>query len=183
MMKILAICETLSTFFVKKERWVNVEAICEGVLKNLWGSLLTHGHGHHGPYGLPKSFSAEAIKLALRLAYCHLQQGHVEKAERIYVFVYHSSKTSLEIGNEVVFKTARELIEFYEAIGQLEKAHTVGRELRQSYMTSLGIAHTLTLETLYLLGNLCTKHNHKDTEYVYCSYTLNPGSSLLVVPF
>ncbi len=163
---------------MKKERWSNVLAICEGVLKNLWGALLTEGHSHHGYHTLPKGFSAEAIKLALRSAYCHLQQGHIGKAEHVYVFVYHASKTSLQVGDEAVFKAARELIEFYEIIGQLEKALAIGCELRQSYTTTLGIPHTLTLEILYLLGNLCAKHKYKDTELYYLEiYTsLEKGS-------
>ncbi|KAK4696787.1 hypothetical protein P7C71_g1188, partial [Lecanoromycetidae sp. Uapishka_2] len=170
-------CETLTTFFVKREQWSKVLTICEGVLKNLWGTL-TSGHGHHGHHSLPKGFSAEAIKLALRLACCHLQQGHIDKAEHIYVYVYHSCKTSLRIGDETVFKAARELIDFYETIGMLDKALAIGRELRQSYVATLGISHTLTLEVLYLLGNHCAKHNHKDTELYYLEiYTsLEKGS-------
>lgn len=167
----------MTNYFVKREQWSKVLTICEGVLKNLWGTL-TSGHGHHGHHTLPKGFSAEAIKLALRLAYCHLQHGHIEKAENIYVYVYHASKTSLRIGDEAVFKAARELIDFYETIGMLDKALAIGRELRQSYMAHLGISHTLTLEVLYLLGNLCAKHSHKDTELYYLEiYTsLEKGS-------
>lgn len=146
-------------------------------MKNLWGTLIS-GHGQHGHHTLPKKFSAEAIKLALRLAYCHLQQGHIDKAEHIYLCVYHASKTSLRTGDEAVFKAARELIDFYETIGILEKALAIGRELRQSYMSTLGVSHTLTLEVLYLLGNLCAKHSHKDAELYYLEiYTsLEKGS-------
>ena len=154
-------CEMLSMYFATRERWSDCLRICDAVLPKLWPSLATG----QGTPSLPKDFYAAAIKLATRQAYCHYQLRHKEKAEYIYVYVYQASKHSLRVGDETVFQAAKELIEFYESISMLEKALKIGRELQESYLTTLGISHSLTLEILYLLGNLCAKHNIRDGEF------------------
>lgn len=154
-------CEMLSTYFANKERWSDVVRICDAVLKKLWGSLATG----QGTPSLPKDFYAEAIKLATRQAYCHYELRHIEKAEHVYMYVYQASKNGLRIGDETVFQAAKELIEFYESISMLEKALKIGKELQESYLATLGVSHSLTLEILYLLGNLCAKHNIREGEF------------------
>lgn len=150
-------CEMLSAWYLAKERYSDALKLCDTVLKKTWISL-TSGSGTPS---LPKDFVSEAIKLATRQAYCHYQQRHGEKAEQIYVYVYQASRNNLRIGDETVFNAAKELIEYYESVGKLDQALAVGRELQESYSKTLGLSHALTLETLYLLGNLCAKHHIK----------------------
>lgn len=150
-------CEMLSEWYLAKERYSDALKLCDTVLKKTWISL-TSGSGTPS---LPKDFVSEAIKLATRQAYCHYQQRHGEKAEQIYVYVYQASRNNLRIGDETVFNAAKELIEYYESVGKLNQALAVGRELQESYSKTLGLSHALTLETLYLLGNLCAKHHIK----------------------
>ena len=150
-------CEMLSAWYLAKERYSDALKLCDAVLKKTWISL-TSGSGTPT---LPKDFVAEAIKLATRQAYCYYQQRHGEKAEQIYVYVYQASRNNLRIGDETVFNAAKELIEYYESVGKLDQALAVGREIQESYSKTLGLSHALTLETLYLLGNLCAKHHIK----------------------
>ena len=154
-------CEMLSTWFLSRERWSDALEICDTVLSKTWTSLTTGS----GAPALPKEFISDMIKLATRQAYCHFQQRHGEKAEQIYVYIYQASRNNLRIGDETVFNAAKELIEYYESVGKLEKGLAVGRELQKSYSATLGLSHVVTLEILYLLGNLCARHNIKKEEH------------------
>lgn len=167
-------CDTLSSFYVRRERWSEAIGVCHRVLKSLWPSFESGG----GRTSLPKGFTVESIDMAIRIAHCHLHEGQIEKAETIFVRVFRATKSRLRIDDEQVSRSSKELILFYESTKQSERAIDVYLELWEEYSDTLGKTHTLTLEVLYRLADLSVKYGRKDAKDYYLKiYTnLNHGS-------
>lgn len=162
-------CETLSSFYLRKERYSEAIAICHRVLTRLWLSLVSDEKN----VILPKDFTVEAIEMAIRIAHCYSHEHQIEKAEKIFVRLFRATKSSLHIQDELVARSARELILFYESTKRSERAIEVYRELWEDYSCTLGATHTLTIETLYRLGELSIKHRQKDAEGYYLKIYVN----------
>ena len=156
-------CETLSEYYIREERWSESLKICEKLLHSIWSSLVTG----HGTCSLPKAHASEAVRSAIRLAYCHFKERRVEKAESIYVQIFKSAKESLHIQDELVTETVHELINFYKSTEQYIKIIEVQKQLLESYRSTLSSTHTLTIKTLYALGSLCLEHKQKNVAIKY----------------
>lgn len=162
-------CETLSSFYVRRERWSEAISVCHRVLKGLWPSF-----EGGGKTSLPKGFTVEAIDMAIRIGHCHLHERQIEKAESIFVRVFHATKARLRIDDEQVSRCSRELILFYESTERSERAIEVYRQLWEEYSYTLGTTHTLTLEVLYHLGDLSVKYRQpKDAKDYYLKIYIN----------
>ncbi|MCJ1265779.1 hypothetical protein MMC22_005659 [Lobaria immixta] len=155
-------CETLSSFYVRRGLWTEVINIGHRVLKRLWPSFESGGK-----ITLPKKFTAEAFEMAIRIAHSHVREQRIEKAEEIYVRTFRATTSSLHIEDELVTRSSKELILFYETTNRSERAIEVYQELWQKYSHTLGKAHTLTVETLYHLGDLSLKYGRKDAAKDY----------------
>lgn len=155
-------CETLSSFYVRRGLWTEVINIGHRVLKRLWPSFESGGK-----ITLPKKFTAEAFEMAIRIAHSHMREQRIEKAEEIYVRTFRATTSSLHIEDELVTRSSKELILFYETTNRSERAIEVYQELWQKYSHTLGKAHTLTVETLYHLGGLSLKYGRKDAAKDY----------------
>lgn len=155
-------CETLSSFYVRRGRWTEVIDICHRVLKRLWPSF-----GSSGKCILPKRFSAEAFEMAIRMAHSHSCERRIEKAEEIYIRTFRATTSSLHIEDELVTRSSKELILFYESTNRSERAIEVYQELWKKYSHSLGKTHTLTVEVLYRLGDLSCKYGRNDAAKDY----------------
>lgn len=155
-------CETLSSFYVRRGRWTEVINICHHTLKRLWPSFESSGR-----ITLPKKFTTEAFEMAIRIAVSHVREQRIEKAEEIYVRTFRATTTSLHIEDELVKRSSKELILFYESTNRSERTIEVYQELWKKYSHALGKTHTLTLEVLYRLGDLSCKYGRNDTAKDY----------------
>ncbi|KAF2140797.1 uncharacterized protein K452DRAFT_51263 [Aplosporella prunicola CBS 121167] len=158
----LETCEKLSLFYMSKGRWTDAVNVLHKTLLKLWPNL-----GIEGKYGFPKSYTAEAIKLARRLALCHTESNQTEQAEKIYAFLFHSARSSLSIQDELVVETSNDLIAFYERTKQYIKILQIHELLLESYRTALGSRNPLTIKTLYTMGDLCLKYHIKGADRYY----------------
>lgn len=155
-------CETLSSFYVRQQRWTEVINLCHRVLKRLWPSFESGGR-----ITLPKKFTAEAFEMSIRIAHSHVQEHRIEKAEEIYVRTFRATISSLHIEDELVTRSSKELILFYESTDRSERAIEVYQELWKKYTHTLGKTHSLTIEVLYRLGDLSCKYGRNDAAKDY----------------
>ena len=162
-------CETLSTFYVQTERWSEALSVCYEVLRGLWVSIVTE----HGQICLPDEFTSEAIDIAIRTAHCHTHERQTQKAESLLLYIFKATKLSLRIQDDLVYRSASELITFYETCGRPDQAIEVYRELWVGYSCTLGKTHSRTLEVLYRLGELTVRHGRKGAESYYLEIYLN----------
>lgn len=155
-------CETLSSFYVRRQRWTEVINLCHQVLKKLWPSFESGGR-----ITLPKKFTTESFEMAIRIAHSHVREQRIEKAEEIYVRTFRATISSLHIEDELVTRSSKELILFYESTNRSERAIEVYQELWKKYSHTLGKTHTLTVEVLYRLGDLSCKYGRNDAAKGY----------------
>lgn len=155
-------CETLSSFYVRRQRWTEVINLCHRVLKRLWPSFESGGK-----ITLPKKFTIEAFEMAIRMAHSHSQEQRIDKAEEIYVRIFRATTSSLHIEDELVTRSSKELILFYESTNRSERAIEVYQELWKKYTRILGKTHSLTVEVLYRLGDLSCKYGRNDAAKDY----------------
>lgn len=159
---IVRTCETLSSFYVRQGRWTEVITICHSVLKRLWPSFESGGR-----VTLPKRFTAEAFEMAIRIAHSHVREQRIQKAEEIYIRTFRATISSIHIEDELVTRSSKELILFYESTNRSERAIGVYEELWKKYSHSLGKTHPLTVKTLYHLGDLSCRYGRNDTAAEY----------------
>lgn len=160
---IVQTCEILSSYYVRNKRWSEAISICEGVLKSIWSSFGTN----QGDIKVCKGFAVEGIDMAVRVGHCHWEKRQIEKSEHIFKRVFHATKSSLLIQDELVSRCAKELILFYESTNRSAKTIEVHQELYEEYSYTLGKTHPLTLEVLYRLGGLCLRHGRKEAQDYY----------------
>lgn len=162
-------CETLTSYYVKTERWSEALTVCHEVLKGLWLSVTTE----HGALTLPREFTGEAVDMAIRMAHCHRHVHQFEKAEKLLLRVFRATKYSLRIQDELVTKAVNELVLYYESVEKSQKVIDLYVELLADYSYTLGRTHVLTVKALYLLGALCIKHGRKGAEKYYLEICTN----------
>ncbi|KAK8192024.1 uncharacterized protein BKA78DRAFT_250650 [Phyllosticta capitalensis] len=162
----LQTCETLSTFYINKKRWAEAIDVVFKTLRQIWPTI-----GVEGKYGFPKEYTDESIKLARRLAVCYAECNQTEQAEKIYVQVFQSARSSLRIQDELVSESANDLIQFHIRTKQYNKALFIYQQLLESYRTTLGARNPLTLKTLYTMGDLCMTYRLKGADRYYLEIT------------
>ena len=162
-------CETLTSYYVKTQRWSEAFTVCHEVLKNLWLSVTVE----HGTLTLPREFTDEAVDIAIRMAHCHRHAHQFEKAEKLLLRVFRATKYSLRIQNELVTKAVSELVLYYESVEKSQKIIDLYSELLADYSYTLERTHILTVNALYLLGSLCIKNGHKGAEKYYLEICTN----------
>jgi tetratricopeptide (TPR) repeat protein len=162
----LQTCERLSTFYMSRHRWSEAINVCQKMVKQLWPTV-----GQEGQFGFPKEHTAEAIKLARRLAVCYSECSQTEQAEKIYIQLFESALTGLRIQDAMVAETAQDLINLYMRTKQYSKALIVYQQLLQSYRTGLGARNALTLQTLYTMGDFSVKYHLKGADRYYLEIT------------
>ncbi|RBA15583.1 hypothetical protein FPRO05_12657 [Fusarium proliferatum] len=93
--------------------------------------------------------------------------GHFEKAESIYLRIYHACLTSHGLEDELLSESLTILIEFYEDHHRHENVIKTYIGILERYKKHLGHSHHLTIKTLYCLAHHCKLIGHKDTYKYY----------------
>lgn len=156
-------CETLSSFYVSKQKWNDCIEVCVQLLKQLWPEL-----GSTAKYGFPKTFRAETIKFTRRLAFAYAESNQTEQAEKMYSAIFQASlRSGLKVQDEFVTESANQLIEFHKKTLQWGKVLAVYQQLLEGYKTSLGSRNALTIKTLYIMGDLCVQYRLKGADTYY----------------
>lgn len=156
-------CETLSSFYVSKQKWNDCIEVCVQLLKQLWPEL-----GSTGTYGFPKAFRAETIKFTRRLAFAYAESNQTEQAEKMYSAIFQASlRSGLKVQDQFVTESANQLVEFHKKTLQWNKVLAVYQQLLEGYKTSLGSRNALTIKTLYIMGDLCVQYRLKGADTYY----------------
>lgn len=156
-------CETLSSFYISKQKWTECIEVCAQLLKQLWPEL-----GSSTKYGFPKAYRVETIKFTRRLAFAYAESNQTEQAEKMYTAIFQASlRSGLKIQDQFVTESANELIEFHKKTQQWSKVLAVYQQLLEGYRTSLGSRNALTTKTLYIMGDLCVQYRLKGADVYY----------------
>ncbi|KAJ0134286.1 Uncharacterized protein HZ326_22647 [Fusarium oxysporum f. sp. albedinis] len=156
-------CMALIGIYFEHQRWSEAEVIIKRTLEITWKAILTTDVS----ITLSENSIRESVHVARRLAKCYHHQGHFEKAESIYLRIYHACLTSRGLENELLSESLTILIEFYEEHHRHEKVIETYIEILERYKKHLGHSHHLTIKTLYCLAHHCKLIGHKDTYKYY----------------
>ncbi|KAM0312410.1 hypothetical protein ACHAPQ_012232, partial [Fusarium lateritium] len=155
-------CMALIGIYFEHNKWSEAEVIIKRTLEITWKAILSTDTS----ITLCEHSVRECVHVARRLAKCYHRQGHFEKAEFMYLRIYHACLTSYSLEDELLQESLTVVIEFYEEHHRHEKVIQIYIEILERYKKHLGHAHGLTIKTLYLLAHHCKLIGHKDT-YTY----------------
>lgn len=166
-------CIALITLYIAQENWSEAEVIIKRSLELTWKAVLTV----ESKLMLTETYVSETVLVATQLAICHHKQKQFERAEAIYLRIYHACLTSLRIDHICVTEISIALIKFYEEYHRHDKVIEIYVQLLGSYRKHLGAAHKLTIRTLYRLGSVCLLLGRKDAYdyYIEIVKVLNVG--------
>ena len=147
---------TLIAAYIKQEKWTEAISVTERTLTLIWKMIVVGG----GTCALPREHSTEAIDLAINLAICHQRAQHYHEAEEIYIRIYRACRNSCHVHDERLTRALTLILQFYQEHSKWSKLIKIHQEILVEYRKHLGPSHTLTIKTLYTLGNLCSIHGH-----------------------
>ncbi|KAM0346326.1 hypothetical protein ACHAPU_005757 [Fusarium lateritium] len=166
-------CMALIGIYFEHGKWSEAEVVIKRTLEITWKAILSTDVS----ITLTEHSIRECVHVARHLAKCYHHQGHFEKAEFIYLRIYHACLTSCGLEDELLHESLSVLIEFYEEHHRHEKVIEIYIEILERYKKHLGHTHHLTIKTLYLLAHHCKLIGHKDTYTYYLEIVtiLNKG--------
>ena len=166
-------CIALVSLYIKLEKWSECEIVIKKSLELTWKSILTID----AKVTLSGAFVKECVLVATQLAICYHRQKYFEKAEELYLRIYRACLQSFKIDHECVTESAMVLIRFYEEYHRHDKVIEIYIELLNGYKKHCGVAHKLTIRTLYALGSICLTLGRKDAYdyYIEIVTVLNKG--------
>ena len=170
----VSICKRLISLHMKLEQWSAAIEVTRKSLLVIWKSVIAGS----GTIALPKDYGADAVDIAISLAICHQRCSHFHEAEEIYVRVYRACRNSCRIDDERLSKAYRVLVKFYEEHRHWHRIIEIYKELLVELRTHLGVKNPLTIQTLYVLSDLCAEHGHTEAYQYYEEIidVLNHGS-------
>lgn len=154
-------CETLSKYHVQQGHFSEAAEICARVLASLWTSLTSFSK----PEKFPESYSQEAVDIAVREAFCRWKLSQLDRAEKIYLYIFRAAVSSMKIDDQRVTSLIEAILEFYKETHQTDKLITFYEEVITSYRKSLGTANKTTITALYSLAALLVR-NKRETRAV-----------------
>jgi len=156
-------CLALVNLFIKGEKWAEAEVIITRSLEVTWKAILSA----EVSIKLSEHFVSECIVVATRLAVCYHRQHFFEKAESIYLRIYHACLVSLQITDVRIEEALTVLIAFYEQHHRHEKVIEIYVELLARYRKQLGVSHKLTIKIMYALAGHCKLLGRADAYEYY----------------
>ncbi|KAH7012415.1 hypothetical protein B0J12DRAFT_705940 [Macrophomina phaseolina] len=151
--------ETLSSMYVRQERWSDAINVITKALQVAWSTVV-----NGGKTVLPSRDYAVAITAARRLALCYFKQRQTNKAEQIHIRIFEACKV-LGVQDNLFITAANELVEFYETTYQFDKAVEVLSNLYTLLKTNLKPNDAITIRTAYRIAKFCRElQKIKDAE-------------------
>lgn len=152
----IELCSLLTSIYVKSERYFEASKTIKSVLKRSWTSFFSKS----STTVTITAVSETQIELVAQLAICYVKQSRVEKAEEIYLRLYHAIRSSQRLDHVLVIRYSKAIIELYEAHGMFNKAVTFYQQLLVEYRSFYGATHAKTIEHLYALADMCRRRSH-----------------------
>lgn len=155
---------TLITTFYEKKDWNQVIKFGTITLGKLWPAFETKDL--KAP--LPTTYYSETMDLIYRLAFAYLKVYRIESAETIYRRLFYAVIATPNSPDELLASSSKILIEFYQTHSMLEKTIVIYKDLYQELQKRHGKTNTLTINTLYTLGDVSIQLNDtKSAEFAY----------------
>jgi tetratricopeptide (TPR) repeat protein len=166
-------CFALIKLYQCLGNWSQAEIIIKQTLEITWRAILSTDV----TIRLCEHHVTEVIRIATSLAICYHRQRMFEKAEHIYLRLWHACFGSLDLDHPCLQETLTILIAFYEEHHRHEKVIEVYIEVLERYRKHFGHGHTRTIDILYLLAGHCRMLGHKDEfkYYIEIVTVLNKG--------
>ncbi|OLN98018.1 hypothetical protein CCHL11_06795 [Colletotrichum chlorophyti] len=156
-------CLALVNLYVKLQKWSEAEVVIRKSLEITWKGVLNVDV----KLTIEGEFVSERILVARRLALCYHRQRQFEKAEQIYLRLYHVCFSHLKVENVLFFEVAEALVQFYEDFHRHEKVIEIYVKLLQHYRKHLTAHHHLTINVLYKLADVYHKLGRKEAYECY----------------
>lgn len=173
----IELCQSLSSIYVKEERYSEAIKCVKSVLKKSWSSFFSSSVES---VTLSSSISSTTIDLVMQMALCYLKQSRLDKCEQVYVRLYRAVRSSRRVDDALCIKFSQTLLEFYTSHKLYSKAISFYQELLVEYRAFYGASHSITIKTLYALGDLCRLHNRTHSYWIEyfleICHSLNKGS-------
>ncbi|KAJ9664804.1 hypothetical protein H2201_005025 [Coniosporium apollinis] len=155
---------TLSSFYVRQERWSEATQICSKTLETIWTFTTTE----QGTVTLPVNHRSEAIELAKRIAMCQFRMRRVAEAERYYRLVFNATKATLSVVDDLVIAAFHELVDFYDNTYQFDKVISIYIEFYTELKSQIGATAEQTIRIAYRLAEFCMQQEIvKEAEKYY----------------
>ena len=175
----IELCSSLTSIYMKEERYSEAIKCMKSVLKKSWTSFFSSSVES---VSMSTSISTTTIDLVMQMASCYLKQNRLEKCEQIYVRLYRAIRSSRRVDDALCIKYSQLLLEFYTSHKLYTKAISFYQELLVEYRAFYGAGHSITIKTLYALGDLCRLHNRTHSYWIEyfleICHSLNKGSTI-----
>lgn len=159
----IKVCRTLIAYHMHFKQWTEVIKVARRSLTLIWATIISGG----AVLALPREFGAEAIEIAFEIAHAHLHLHQIYEAEELFIRIYRACRTSCHFDDVRLTKSLKKLIAFYTEQRAWGKLIDVYRGTLIEYRHHCGASHGLTIDMLYLLGDLCREHGHGDALEFY----------------
>lgn len=161
-----------------EQRWMDAIGTIKTVLNAVWPSFLEDSPDS---LTLTTVYLKECVDFIERLATCYHYQQRTDKVEDVYNRFFRAARSSRRVDDKVVMKTVDNLITFYRQHDKTEKLISLYQELLVDYCTVYGETSKTSIDTMYLLGNLCRQQpstrNYWVEYYLQIISVLNNKSS------
>ncbi|TQN71333.1 hypothetical protein CSHISOI_04148, partial [Colletotrichum shisoi] len=157
-------CLNMVNLCLKLENWAEAEVVIRRTLEVTWKGVLTVDSSE---LTLEGEFVSERISVARRLALCYHRQRQFERADEMYLGIYHACFSAFKAENVLVLESAEALVRFYEDFHRHDRVIEVYSPLLQHYRRHLGAGHSMTVQVLYKLAAVYDKLGRKEAYDCY----------------
>lgn len=156
----LELCESLTSIYVKEERWMQaVSIIKQTLLKSSFSSFFSESLSFKS-IDMNSSSIQKHINLVMKLAECYIHQGRYEKAENLYLRLYRvHRKCCGRLDDALVIKYAEIYVHLLKKHDMFIQQISFYQELLVEYRSFYGHTHEKTISMLYELGDICRLHS------------------------
>lgn len=156
----LELCESLTSIYLKEERWVEaVSIIKQTLLKSSFSSVFSESLSFKS-IDIKSSSIQKHISLVMKLSECYIHQKRYEKAEDLYLRLYRvHRKCCGRLDDALVIKYADIYVQFLKKHDMFIHQISFYQELLVEYRSFYGHTHKKTISVLYELGDICRLHS------------------------
>lgn len=165
----LELCESLTTIYMKEEKWSQAVAVIKQTLMKSSFSFFFSESLSFEKIDVKSTSTSKHIALIKKLAECYVHQNRYEKVEYLYLRLYrlhHKCCTRLDI--DLVIEYTDLYVNFLRKHDMFNQLICFYQELLVDYRSCDGRTHERTISVLYILGDLC-KERHVQYGY-YIDY-------------
>ncbi|KUJ18660.1 uncharacterized protein LY89DRAFT_683570, partial [Mollisia scopiformis] len=166
---------TLIETYWNEQRWEEVIKVSTVTLTRLWAGWTST----ELRTPLPTNYLSETVTIIRRLYTSYWKLRQLENAETTLKRLFYAVLSTPKSSDDLLFSTKKDLIDFYETNGMFEKSVIIYRDVYPEIEKRKGKTDTLTIKTLYALGDTSKRVNDlKNAEFAYRTIHTNLGSEV-----